>query len=293
MDSEYPDDKIANNGKAPLLKHTVKDSVFTDLFGNVHYLIQMYRALHPEDTDATEADITNITIKNVLTNSQFNDLGFRLGNRLMVLVEAQSTYAVNIVIRILMYLMHTYNQYFTENNINLYSETKVELPKPELYVVYTGDRKNVPEYITLKDEFFAGEDLSVDVKVKVITDSESDNIISQYIVFTKILGEQVRLYGRTRKAIEEAIMICKDRNVLKEYLESREKEVIDIMTALYDEQEVMDRYVASEKQESEIKATVSTLREVGKNLSETIEFIIPRFGLSPSSAESKVRQYWS
>ena len=49
MDSEYPNDKIANNGKAPLLKHTVKGSVFTDLFGNVHYLIQMYRALHPED----------------------------------------------------------------------------------------------------------------------------------------------------------------------------------------------------------------------------------------------------
>ena len=48
MDPEYPDDKIANNGKAPLLKHTVKDSVFTDLFGNAHYLIQMYRALHPE-----------------------------------------------------------------------------------------------------------------------------------------------------------------------------------------------------------------------------------------------------
>ncbi len=33
------------------LKRTVKDSVFTDLFGQKRYLIQLYRSLHPEDMD--------------------------------------------------------------------------------------------------------------------------------------------------------------------------------------------------------------------------------------------------
>lgn len=51
--------------------------------------------------------------------------------------------------------------------------------------------------------------------------------------------------GRTQKAIEETIRICKDKDVLREYLETREKEVINIMVALYDEQEVMDRYVTN------------------------------------------------
>ena len=53
------------DGGMPLLKHKAKDSVFTDLFGDVHYLIQLYRALHPEDTTSTEQDIANVTIKNV------------------------------------------------------------------------------------------------------------------------------------------------------------------------------------------------------------------------------------
>lgn len=59
------------------------------------------------------------------------------------------------------------------------------------------------------------------------------DIINQYVIFTKVCNEQVKLYGRTKKALLETIRICKDRNVLKEYLESREKEVMDIMMVLY------------------------------------------------------------
>jgi hypothetical protein len=36
------------------VKGTVKDSVFRDLFGTRKYALQLYQALHPEDTDVTE-----------------------------------------------------------------------------------------------------------------------------------------------------------------------------------------------------------------------------------------------
>jgi hypothetical protein len=255
--------------------------------------VQDWRALHPEDTVTTEQDIFDVTINNVLTNNQYNDLGFRVGNRLLVLVEAQSTWSVNILIRTLMYLMETLDQYFTENGVDLYRSVKVEIPEPELYVIYTGDKKSVPKQISLKDEFFAGKDVAVDAKVKVLTSGESGDIITQYIVFTQVLNEQVKIHGRTRKAIEETIKICKDRNVLKDYLESRSKEVIDIMIALYDEQEVLDRYVASREKESEIKATVNTCQRFGKDLSEAINEIINQFGLSAASAETKAKEYWA
>ena len=62
--------------------------------------------------------------------------------------------------------------------------------------------------------------------------------------------EQVKLYGRTREAVTNTINICKDRDVLKEYLESREKEVVDMMMALFDEEQVMRAYVESEKREA-------------------------------------------
>lgn len=69
------------------------------------------------------------------------------------------------------------------------------------------------------------------------------------MTFTKVCDKQVALYGRTREAIMETIRICKDKNVLKEYLESREREVVDIMMTLYNEEEIMRSYIRSEVQD--------------------------------------------
>ena len=46
----------------------------------------------------------------------YNDLGFSVGNRLMVLAESQATWTVNIIIRALMYLIQTYHEYFKRTN---------------------------------------------------------------------------------------------------------------------------------------------------------------------------------
>ena len=51
-----------------IAKYTIKDSVFSDLFKIKKYLLQLYWALHPEDKTATESELTDITIKNVLTD---------------------------------------------------------------------------------------------------------------------------------------------------------------------------------------------------------------------------------
>ena len=209
---------------AEIAKYTIKDSVFTNLFQDKKYLIQLYRALHPEDVDVTEDELTDITIHNILTDDIYNDLGFLVGDRLLILVEAQSTWTVNIIIRSLIYLMTTYQDYFTRTKQNLYKSKKVKLPKPELYVIYTGDRKEHPEYLSLSEEFFGGKEGFLDVKVKVLYGDEEDDIISQYVTFTKVYNEQMKVHGRTREAIMETIRICKDKNVLKDYLESREKE---------------------------------------------------------------------
>ena len=224
-----------------IMKRTIKDSVFTNLFQDKKYLIQLYQALHPEDKDVTEDKLTDVTIENVLTDNIYNDLGFMVGNRLLILVEAQSTWTVNIIIRALMYLIQTYHNYFERTKQSLYKSKKVQIPMPELYVIYTGDRKTKPSEISLSQEFFGGKECCLDVKVKMIYDGKEGDIINQYVLFTKVCNEQIALYGRTQKSILEAIRICKDRNVLREYLESREKEVVDIMMVLYDEEEFANR----------------------------------------------------
>ena len=116
------------------------------------------------------------------------------------------------------------------------------LPKPELYVIYTGERNEHPEWISLSEEFFPGQDCFIDVKVRMLYDGKKGDILNQYVTFTKIYNEQVKQQGRTREAVLETIRICKDRKILKEYLESREKEVIDIMMTLFDQEYAVERY---------------------------------------------------
>lgn len=122
------------------------------------------------------------------------------------------------------------------------TKTNIILPKPELYVIYTGNRKTHPEWLTLEEEFFKGQDAFVNVKVKVLYDGEEGDIINQYVTFTRVYNEQVKEYGRTRKAVLETIHICKQRNILAEYLGNREKEVFDIMMTLFDQEYAVERY---------------------------------------------------
>lgn len=198
-----------------IIKRTVKDSVFTDLFGIPEYLLELYRTLHPEDRKTTVNDIMDVTLKNVLSDDLYNDLGFRVRDKQLFLAECQSAWSVNIVIRALQYLVETYNRYIEQKDINLYTSTKAELPIPEIYVIYTGDKKDCPEYISLKDDFFGGRDVSLDLKVKVITQTDGDDIINQYIGFAKVITDQIRIYGRTNEALAETLKICEKEVFLK------------------------------------------------------------------------------
>ena len=226
------------------VKRNIKDTVFTDFFGDVNNVLKMYQVLHPEDTEARAEDIDIVTLGNVLVDGIYNDLGFKVGNRLMVLVEAQSTWSENIIVRALMYLVQTYQDYINENRLDVYSSARIELPEPELYVIYTGNKKDRPDVLKFSDKFFGGKKTAVDVSVKVLCGESRENVVGQYIAFCRIYDEVRREYGGGREAIEKVIEICRNENVLKEYLEKREKEVINIMLTLFDEETIMANHDA-------------------------------------------------
>ncbi len=139
-------ENIENTQKEDFVKHTVKDSVFTDIFSMKKYLLQLYQALHPEDKGTGEDDLKNITIKNILVNGLYNDLGFQVGERVIILVESQSSWTMNIIVRALLYLAQTYQDYLDSQGQDMYGSKKVSLPKPEIYVIYTGERRDKPQY---------------------------------------------------------------------------------------------------------------------------------------------------
>lgn len=56
------------------------------------------------------------------------------------------------------------------------------MPKPELYVIYTGNKGRKPDIISLSKEFFDGADIDIEIKARVIYESDKDNIINEYIM---------------------------------------------------------------------------------------------------------------
>ena len=255
------DDKVNQNSK---------DSIFCELFRRPEYFLQLYKVLHPEDTDVTADDLTLVTLSSLMVRERYNDLGILVRDRLLVMVEAQSTFTMNILIRFLLYLVETYKRYIARLNLNVYGTKKVILPTPELYVIYHGERGDRPDEIRLSREIFGFEDPAnafVDVKAKIIYDSKQGDIINQFVTYSRVFDAQVALHGYTRKAVEETIRICKDKNVLSEFL--AEEEVANIMFTLADEEKARKFYEEDLLAEGAQKERINSIQSLMETLKMT------------------------
>ncbi|MCI8977864.1 hypothetical protein D5282_03765 [bacterium 1xD8-48] len=265
--------------------------MFLDLFQDKKNLLELYKTLHPEDTDATADTLDIVTIDNVLTDNPYNDLGIMVGsNRLLLLLEAQANWTVNILIRILLYLAQSYHEYFERTSQSLYKSKKVKMPKPELYVIFTGNKGRKPDTISLSKEFFDGADIDIEIKAKVIYESNKDNIINEYIVFCKVFNEQIKEHGMTKQAVTETIRICKDRNILKQYLSSKEVEVVTIMMSLFDDEQIMRTYEKDIKRETLIEKSILMLKKGKINIDEVSEYFPELLESDIKEIESEVMQ---
>lgn len=82
----------------------------------------------------------------------------------------------------------------------------------------------------------------------------------------------------TRKAVTETIRICKDKNVLKEYLLDREKEVVTIMMSLFDEEQIMESFIKSERAD-EARENARIMLKNGRISVEEIPSFFPKLTL--------------
>jgi hypothetical protein len=84
--------------------HNHKDSVFSLLFSEPPAALELYNAVtgqnYPPDTK-----LEIVTLSNALFKGQLNDVAFVVDDRLVVLIEHQSTINNNIPLRMLMYLV--------------------------------------------------------------------------------------------------------------------------------------------------------------------------------------------
>ena len=249
------------------------------------------------------------TEENVLSTGIYNDLGIQVRDRLLLLIEAQTNFSINTALRVLLYLADTYKRYVEGHKLDLYGSKPVRVPRPELYVIYTGNRKQVPETVLLSDLYEGKGD--AEIRVKVLRGGKEGDILSQYVRFCQIADAARRQHGSGPEAIDEMLRQCREENILMPFLATRQKEVRDIMGLLFDDatiREIHDYNVALEARqegmergmekgmekgmETGIGAMVSTLQDLSIDRSTIAQTLAAKFNLLPGVAEEKVAQYW-
>ena len=228
-----------------------KDSVFSLLFNDPDLLRELYCALENVNLPPDIPVFIN-TLKDVLYMDMFNDISFVIGNKLVVLIEHQSTINPNMALRLLMYIARVYEKIIDTKN--LYSSKLLSIPKPEFFVLYNGKKPYPDEQILrLSDMFNTLEKLglpekpllSLELNVRVININEGRNIdiasrcrkLSEYSAFIAKVREFEKKLGDKSEAMKAAIKYCLNHDILKEFIQSHASEVENMLITEWNTEE--------------------------------------------------------
>ncbi|MCR4712003.1 MAG: PPE family protein [Clostridia bacterium] len=190
------------------------------------------------------------------------------------------------------YLAETYKRIVAQNEDNVFREKAVPLPKPELYVIYTGPDPHDETELSLADIHWNGDNAFVDVKVRVLYGRPGTGIIYEYAEFSRICRE--RLNDPTdnrssRERLSEAIDICIGNNILREYLLKRKDEVMEIMDMLFNQEVVTDFFIRNERKDAQAEGRAEGLAEgAARQREAAAKAISERFNISYEEALAMV-----
>ncbi|MDR3275659.1 MAG: Rpn family recombination-promoting nuclease/putative transposase, partial [Treponema sp.] len=153
-----------------------KNSVSTWLFSDEDRLRELYNAISGSNYGAETPLVIN-TLEGALFMDRINDLSFTLGDKLVILIEHQSTVNQNMPLRFLLYIGRIYEKII--RNRALYATGLVKIPRPEFIVLYNGQRDQPDEQnLRLSDAFreaFPGEGSALELCVRVLNVNQGRN----------------------------------------------------------------------------------------------------------------------
>ncbi|MGI5056320.1 Rpn family recombination-promoting nuclease/putative transposase [Treponema socranskii] len=220
-----------------------KDSVFVDFFGEdtnakVNFLA-LYNALHGTHLDVS-VEFEPLRLEQVMYMAFRNDLAYLIDGKIIALVEHQSTINANMPLRFLQYAARLYER--IENPRDRYLRRLKKIPTPEFYVFYNGE-DDYPENTTLRisDAFMPIPEkpsLELIVSVTNINYNKGSEILhtckplKEYTLFVEAVRRHTKL--DSENGFRNAIKECIQNDILREYLQRKSREVMNMLIAEYD-----------------------------------------------------------
>ena len=232
-----------------------KDSVFVDLFSEderaKENFLSLYNALHGTNLQMS-CPVENIRLENVMYMNIINDVSCLVDGKIIVLAEHQSTINENMPLRFLEYIARIYEKLQAPTDRYLRKLSKI--PTPEFYVFYNG-KEDYPESTILKlsDAFITKPEqvpLELTVRVININTDKANKVLSackpleEYSLFVEEVRKQTQV--DRENGFTNAVKMCIEKGILKEYLQRKSREVINMLVAEYD----YDTDIAVQRQES-------------------------------------------
>ena len=220
-----------------------KDSVFVDFFGEDKNakanFLALYNALHGTHLDAS-VELKPLRLEQVMYMAFRNDVACLIDGKIIVLVEHQSTINANMPLRFLQYAARLYEH--IQNPRDRYLRRLKKIPTPEFYVFYNGE-DDYPETATLRlsDAFMTLPEkpcLELVVSVMNINYNRGSKILhtckplKEYTLFVETVRRHTKL--DPENGFQNAIKECIQNDILREYLQRKSKEVMNMLIAEYD-----------------------------------------------------------
>ncbi len=282
----FTETRKVQNENANLQKsaRNYKDSLFVDLFARCpeakENFLSLYNALHRTDLKFSETKIEPVMLEKTIYTGRYNDVSMLVNERLIVLVEQQSTVNENMPLRFLEYVSWLYEKLIPLEK--RYKEKMIKIPRPEFYVFYNGKKEYpVEKSLCLSDSFFDNDKnrqkipLELSVKVYNINKSEISSILQNC---PPLRGYATLVhYATTAKSegiqdwLTNAIQRCINEGILVDYLKRNSTEVRNMLIADYD----YDTDIRVKRQEafeegSEERAIETAQKMLHKNISPNI-----------------------
>jgi hypothetical protein len=287
------------------VNRNVKSSVFSTLFGNRDVLRELYSAIEGVEIPK-DMPIDINTLSDIFIKGQINDLSFTIDNRLVVLIEHQSSINNNMPLRLLLYVTEVYQRIISRKA--LFQQKPVKIPTPEFIVLYNGEAP-FPDYqkMRLSDAFIDiaglklpmenGLSLELEVHVYNINYGRNPDMLKKSAILNgySIFVNKIREYNQKlslEESVKSAVKYCRENNILKEFLDKYGKEVIkmileditveDEIEARYEEgvEDGIERGIIQERAESQKRIARNALAE-----GASIEFVQKITGLSREEIE--------
>jgi len=182
-----------------------------------------------EQSALTAEDIKPFDLESeVAVRQRRNDVSFiTRDNRIIILVEHQSTINPNMALRLYIYYMELVQLWIKLNNVNLFSTQEIPpLPLPEFYVAYNGKGELKEKYSAFKLNH-GGVKVNIcveiiDIRYGNLQDVETDNTLAGYSYLYKVFDERMKEGFSKEKSFELARKECIESGYLFGFIDKEE-----------------------------------------------------------------------